>query len=108
MDSFNETMCNLTLSHEQTTTIYNLCSELVVNVSKFSEHLIKGQNGLDALNALQFSSKYICNKLAEWSRKFESNHLYLAPVKLALGLRNDMFKGQSVNIAVPRCLRRSV
>lgn len=104
-------MCNLTLSHEQTTTINNLCSELVVNVSKFSEHLIKGQNGLDALNALQFSSKFICNKLAEWSsqykraKKFESNHLYVAPVKLALGLRNDMFKGQSVNIAVPRLIQ---
>lgn len=45
LDFFIRKISNLTLTHEQTTIIYNLCSELVVNASKLNEHLIKGNNG---------------------------------------------------------------
>lgn len=111
LDYLKSTICNLSLSHHETTTIYKLFLELVENSSKFNLHLIKEKNGFSALNALEFSSKLICNKFTECSsqykraKQFESNPLYVAPHELVIGLRHDMSKSQNFNVAVPRLIQ---
>lgn len=79
LDSFNGDVCGLMLKQEQTDAIYKLCLNLISKMKKFNVHLLNENNGLNAAQALDLSTKAICHKLSEYSsnfrrsRKFETN-----------------------------------
>lgn len=109
LDMFNNQMCNLMLSHEKTTTIFNLCIDLVQNISKLNQSIIDKSNGLDFKNSLKLSVEFVTSKLRNFStkykreKKFESNELYVAPVELTMGVRFNMSRNDTT-IAVPRLI----
>lgn len=115
MDSFlgslNNQISNLKMTHEQTTSIYNLCSQLSENIHEFIKYLLEEDNGFNALKALLVSSKLINSKLAECStvykrtKQFHSNPLYVAPQELGLGVRFNMSRADNLCIAVPRLIQ---
>lgn len=110
LNSFNDKLCGLALNHSQTTEIFSLCADLVNNMYKFNRNLIL-ENNLDALSALELSTKFVSCKLDELStrhkrdRQLKSKKLFVTPQELAVGLRYNVSKSNFSDIAVPRLIQ---
>lgn len=109
LESFNSQICSLQLNHEQTSTIFNLCIDLVLNTQKLNRYLIDKSNGLDIENAFKLSTEFVKSKLGDCStrykrdKRFNSNELYVAPNELTVGLRFNMSRNDSI-VSVPKLL----
>lgn len=111
LTEFSHQICAMKMTHEHTSNVFKLCTQFVENIQKFNEHLIKEENGLDVMKALELSSKLINAKLSDFSttykrdKQYISNPIYVAPVELGLGVRFNMTTASYSNVAVPRMIQ---
>lgn len=95
---FVNEITKLRLNHNKANVVYKLAEDLVAHTKLFTAHLIEDNNGMNVMESLDASVKFICGKLSEhksdYKRKknLQQNELYVPPQEFGLGLRWDLIR----------------
>lgn len=114
IDVFLNELNNIKMKHEDKDNIFRILSTVTKQTCKLSSRLIKENNCMSSLHAVNAASDYICGEIETFKSRFkrrkrmESNPLYVEPSEKAVGVRVEMIFDKSMGLERPHLIQSSL
>lgn len=114
IDALLNQLNNIKMKHDDKDKIFRILSAITKHTCKISSHLIKEDNGMNSLHAVNTACDYICGEIDTFKtrykrqKKMSSNPLYVHPSERAVGVRFEMLLNKSTGDLMPHLIQSSL